>query len=88
MIHSLYNADKIYERHRHRYEVNREYIDILLKDKSLVFTGKSPNGLMEVLEIKGHPFFLGTQFHPEFKSRVEAVAPTFYGLVKAMGERK
>ncbi|NYT04549.1 MAG: CTP synthase (glutamine hydrolyzing) [Candidatus Methanofastidiosa archaeon] len=88
MIHSLYNADKIYERHRHRYEVNRDYIDILLKDKSLIFTGKSPNGLMEVLEIKGHPFFLGTQFHPEFKSRVESVAPTFYGLVKAMGERK
>jgi CTP synthase len=43
---------------------------------------------MEALEIKGHPFFLGTQFHPEFKSKVESVAPTFYGFVKAMGEKQ
>jgi len=87
MIHSLYKKETIYERHRHRYEVNKDYIDTLLKKGDLQFSGKSPNGLMEVLEIKGHPFFLGTQFHPEFKSRVEAVAPTFYGLVKAMGEK-
>jgi CTP synthase len=87
IIHSLYKKETIFERHRHRYEVNKDYIDTLLKKKDLVFSGRSPSGLMEVLEIKGHPFFLGTQFHPEFKSRVEAVAPTFYGLVKAMGDK-
>jgi len=60
----------------------------LPKTKKLIFSGKSPNGLMEALEVKGHPFFLGTQFHPEFKSKVESVAPTFYGFVKAMGEKQ
>lgn len=88
MIHSLYKTDRIFERHRHRYEVNKDYVDILTKDKKLIFSAKSPNGLMEALEIKGHPFFLGTQFHPEFKSKVESVAPTFYGFVKAMGEKQ
>ena len=88
MIHSLYKTDRIFERHRHRYEVNKDYVDLLTKDKKLIFSAKSPNGLMEALEIKGHPFFLGTQFHPEFKSKVESVAPTFYGFVKAMGEKQ
>ncbi len=87
-IYSLYKKDKIYERHRHRYEVSFDYIDILQTGENFLFSGKTSNNLMEILEIRNHPFFIGTQFHPEFKSRVESVSPVFYGFVKAMGERK
>ncbi len=80
-----YQALKISERHRHRYEVNPKYIERLEK-AGLVFSGKSPDRiLMEIAELpaKAHPFFLGTQFHPEFKSRPLAPHPLFLAFVKA-----
>lgn len=83
LIRKLYGKDEISERHRHRYEVNPKYIDILEK-KGLVFSGRSPDGvLMEFMEISDHPFFVGTQGHPEFKSRPMKPSPIFDGLIKA-----
>ncbi|MFQ5891806.1 MAG: glutamine hydrolyzing CTP synthase [Candidatus Methanofastidiosia archaeon] len=85
LIHSLYKKTTIYERHRHRWEVNPKFIQIL-ENKGLRFTGKSEDGRMEILELPNHRFFLGTQFHPELKSRVENLSPPFVGFVKAAGE--
>lgn len=82
----LYKKKRIFERHRHRWEVNPKYVD-LLQSKDLVFSGKSPNGVvMEIMELKNHPFFFGTQFHPEYKSRLENPSPPFVGFLKAMGD--
>jgi len=79
----LYGSESISERHRHRYEVNPEYVGVLEKN-GLVFSGRSPDGkLMEFLELKGHPFFIATQAHPELKSRPLNPAPLFRGLVEA-----
>ena len=79
----LYGATEAMERHRHRYEVNPHYID-RLQEKGLKYTGKSPDGKrMEILELDGHPFFVGSQFHPEFKSRPQRPAPMHFGLVRA-----
>ncbi len=87
LIHSLYRSDIIRERHRHRYEVNPEFISFL-ENGGLVFSAvSSDREKMESAELPGHPFFLGTQFHPEFKSRLENPSPPFVGFVKAMGER-
>jgi CTP synthase len=75
----------IQERHRHRYEVNPEYIEQIEKG-GLVFSGKSPDGtLMEIAELPKnvHPFFLGTQFHPEFLARPLAPHPLFTSFMKA-----
>ncbi len=83
LIHELYGKNKVFERHRHRYEVNPEYIDIL-EEKNLVFSGRSPDGvLMEFLELTDHPYFVATQAHPEFKSRPMNPSPLFDGLIKA-----
>jgi CTP synthase len=83
MIYSLYGRDKIFERHRHRYEVNPEYIPDFEK-AGLVFSGYSDSGRrMEVLELPENSFFIATQFHPEFKSRPYAPSPPFAGFVKA-----
>lgn len=79
----LYGATEISERHRHRYEINPHYID-RIQEKGLKFTGRSPDGKrMEIAELEGHPFFIGSQFHPEFKSRPQRPAPLHYGLVRA-----
>ena len=86
IMHSLYNADEVVERHRHRYEVNNAYVPDLEK-KGLIFSGKSLDGnLMEMIELKkeAHPFFVATQSHPEFLSRPTSSHPLFDGLVKAM----
>jgi CTP synthase len=83
IVHKLYGENKVYERHRHRYEVNPEYVEKLEKG-GLVFSGRSPDGvLMEFMEISDHPYFVGTQAHPEFKSRPLKPAPLFDGLIKA-----
>lgn len=85
-----YKSFKISERHRHRYEVNPKYIPQLEK-AGLVFSGKSPSGvLMEIAELpkKVHPFYLGTQFHPEFKSRPLHPHPLFTAFIKACVEKK
>jgi CTP synthase len=81
----LYGRTDILERHRHRYEVNPEFIPSLEK-AGLAFSGK--NGVrMEVCELPGHPFFLATQFHPEFTSRPAHPSPPFLGFVTACRER-
>jgi CTP synthase len=81
--HKLYGATTISERHRHRFEVNPHYID-RIQEKGLKFTGRSPDGRkMEIAELGDHPFFMGSQFHPEFKSRPQKPSPMHYGLVKA-----
>jgi CTP synthase len=89
LIRKLYDdQNKVYERHRHRYEVNPKYIEILEKN-GLVFSGRSPDGvLMEFMELPGHPYFTGTQAHPEFKSRPMKPAPLFDGLLKAAKKKK
>ncbi|MFA6534581.1 MAG: gamma-glutamyl-gamma-aminobutyrate hydrolase family protein, partial [Patescibacteria group bacterium] len=77
-----YGKLKISERHRHRYEVNNEYRKILEKN-GLVLSGLSPDGsLVEIIENPKHPFFIGTQFHPEFKSRPLAPHPLFVEFVR------
>lgn len=73
------------ERHRHRYEVNPEYIQ-QLEAEGLTFSGRAKNR-MEILELDSHPYFLGTQFHPEFRSRPGRASPPFVGLVDAVLER-
>jgi CTP synthase len=79
----VYGDTVIYERHRHRYEVNNEY-RALLERHGLVFSGVSPdNRLVEMIELPDHPFFLAGQFHPEFKSRPNRPHPVFVGLVRA-----
>ena len=83
LAEKLYWTNNITERHRHRYEVNPKYHDILEKN-GLIISGKSPNrDLAEFVEIKDHKFFIATQAHPEFKSRLGKPHPLFVGLVKA-----
>jgi len=85
-----YKQETIQERHRHRYEVNPDFIK-KIEEAGLVFSGKSPNGkLMEIAELprKAHPFFLGTQFHPEFLARPLAPHPLFTEFIKAAIKRK
>jgi CTP synthase len=82
LAHELYDADACTERHRHRYEVNPEYIDDL-EAAGMVFSGTSGNR-MEILELPDHPYFLGTQFHPEFRSRPTRASPPFVGFVDGM----
>jgi len=79
----LYGADLVHERHRHRYEVNNSY-RARLERGGLICSGVSPDyRLVEIVELKDHPFFIATQFHPEFKSRPNRAHPLFAGLVKA-----
>ncbi|MCK4995724.1 MAG: CTP synthase [Thermoplasmatales archaeon] len=87
LIRNLYGENKVFERHRHRYEVNPEYVKPLEKC-GLVFSGRSPDGvLMEFMEIPEHPYFVATQAHPEFKSRPMKPSPLFDGLIKAAKKR-
>ena len=79
----LYGRKKITERHRHRYEFNNDYIE-RFTTKGMVLSGVSPDGrLVEIIELKDHPWFLGCQFHPEFKSRPMDCHPLFKGFIKA-----
>ena len=80
---ALYGKDTISERHRHRYEINPEYIE-QIEAKGLKYTGRDISGRrMEILELEGHPYFVASQFHPEFKSRPDEPSPLHLGLVKA-----
>ncbi|CAN5698385.1 CTP synthase [soil metagenome] len=84
----VYDTDFVNERHRHRYEVNNSYRETL-SEVGMVFSGTSPEGrLVEIAELEDHPFFIGSQFHPEFKSRPLRPAPLFDGFVAACGELK
>jgi CTP synthase len=82
LARELYGASTCTERHRHRYEVNPEYIPDL-EAAGMVFSGTSGNR-MEVLELPDHPYFLGTQFHPEFRSRPTRASPPFVGFLDAI----
>ena len=78
----FYNDEVIYERHRHRYEVNNKYREIL-EENGLIFSGLSPdNNLVEMIELTDHPFFVASQFHPEFKSRPWEPAPMFNKFIQ------
>lgn len=82
-VHSLYGSLNVYERHRHRYEVNPNYHRIL-QECGLILSGVSPNGtLVEFIELENHPYFVATQGHPELKSSLLNPAPLFKGLIEA-----
>ena len=81
--YEMYGSKEISERHRHRYEVNNDYREILQKN-GMVLSGLSPDGrIVEMIELKNHPFYVATQAHPEFKSRPDAPHPLFAGLIQA-----
>lgn len=85
-LEEVYGEDFIHERHRHRYEFNNDYREIL-QNAGLVIGGLSPDGcLVETVEIKDHPFYIGVQFHPEFKSRPNRSHPLFTSFIKASYE--
>ncbi|MGG7034921.1 MAG: CTP synthase [Flavobacterium sp.] len=88
LIHKIYNSDMISERHRHRYEFNSDYLEKLEK-AGLKATGINPDtGLVEVVEIENHPFFVGVQYHPEYKSTVANPHPLFVSFVAATVKAK
>ncbi|MBX8638075.1 MAG: CTP synthase (glutamine hydrolyzing) [Thermoplasmata archaeon] len=88
IAHSLYGTEEIFERHRHRYEVNPEMKSDFVS-RGMIFTGKSEDGRrMEIAELKGSDYFVGSQFHPELKSRPTRPSPLHLGLVRAAMKQK
>jgi CTP synthase len=88
LAHRAYGVTDISERHRHRYEFNNDYLERLEKN-GLVISGASPSGdLVEIIEIEDHPWYLGCQFHPEFKSRPMKSHPLFREFIRASLARK
>ena len=86
MMERCYGTLEIHERHRHRYEFNNDYREIL-SSRGLTLSGLSPDGrLVETVELTGHPFFIGVQYHPEFKSRPNKPHPLFVGFIRAASE--
>jgi len=85
MVHSLYGKESIFERHRHRYEFNNHYLDEL-SAAGMAFTAFSGDGLVEVVELADHPWFVASQFHPEFTSTPRDGHPLFAGFVRAARE--
>ncbi len=82
-----YGEPVVYERHRHRFEFNNHYRDVL-QEAGMVFSGTSPNGrLVEVVELRDHPFFVASQFHPEFRSRPSSPHPLFRDFIGAVARR-
>jgi len=86
LAHKIYGKMKIVERHRHRYEVNPKYIDVI-EAKGMIFSGRNKNR-MEIAEIPSHRFFFASQFHPEFTSRPERASPPFRAFVRAMLKKR
>jgi CTP synthase len=83
---AAYGVERIDERHRHRYAFNNAYLD-RLSEKGMIFSGQSPDKeLAEIIELSGHPWFLGCQFHPEFKSSPMKPHPLFKEFIKAAKE--
>ena len=81
--YELYGTELIHERHRHRYEVNNDFRKVMV-EKGLTLSGISPDGrIVEMIELKNHPWFIATQAHPEFKSRPNRPHPLFRGFVAA-----
>jgi len=88
LVHKLYGKDKIVERHRHRYEVNENYIQ-RLEDAGLVFSGRSEkDGLAEIIELPNHPWFVACQYHPEFTSTPRDGHPLFSGFINAARNKR
>ena len=88
LAYKYYQKEIIYERHRHRYEVNNKYRE-LFERHGLKIVGKSPDGeLVEIIEIPDHPFFIATQFHPEYKSRPLNPHPLFKGFIENVIKEK
>ena len=88
LAQTIYQTNQIEERHRHRFEYNNDYRE-RMEEAGLICSGTSPDGnLVEIVELKNHPYFIASQFHPEFKSRPDRPAPLFIGLVKAAKENK
>ncbi len=88
LCYKVYKNENIDERHRHRYELNNEYLS-RLENRGLIASGKNKQtNLVEVVEIKDHPWFLGVQFHPEYKSTVLSPHPLFVSFVNAVKQNK
>jgi len=88
LAHRIYGKTEISERHRHRYEFNNDFREKLMS-KGLIVSGTSPDGrLVEIVELKHHPWFLGTQFHPEYHSRPHRPHPVFTSFIEAALKRK
>ena len=88
LARAAYGVDLVEERHRHRYEVNPEYVPTL-EERGFRVTGASPDGkFVEIIELEGHPWFVGCQFHPEYKSRPMAPHPLFRSFIAAAREFK
>ncbi|MGF1481456.1 MAG: CTP synthase [Cyanophyceae cyanobacterium] len=88
LAYSLYEQEVIYERHRHRYEFNNAYRNLLVKS-GYAISGTSPDGrLVEIIELSNHPFFIATQFHPEFRSRPSNPHPLVSGFIKAARQKQ
>jgi CTP synthase len=85
--HDIYDAESIYERHRHRYEFNNNYLEAL-QSKGLVFSGFSEDGLVEMIELPDHPWFVATQYHPEFTSNPRDGHPLFADFVATASKLK
>jgi CTP synthase len=85
LVHSLYGKESIFERHRHRYEFNNHYLEELTA-AGMTFSGFSADGLVEFIELQSHPFFVASQFHPEFTSTPRDGHPLFAGFVRAARE--
>jgi len=83
LVAKAYQSKKISERHRHRYEFNNEYTDQIFDDKFTIAGTNPETGLIEIIEYKDHPWFVGVQFHPEYKSTVSNPHPLFLAFVKA-----
>jgi len=86
LAHKIYDADYISERHRHRWEFNNAYLQ-QFENAGMIASGKNPeSGLVEIIELQNHPFFVGVQYHPELKSSVEKPQPVFVHFIKAAKE--
>ena len=83
LAYKIYSTNEISERHRHRYELNFDFVS-QLSEKGMIFSGRNPDtGLVEIIELSNHPWFFGVQFHPEYQSTVEEPHPVFVSFVKA-----
>jgi CTP synthase len=88
LAHKIYGTAQISERHRHRYEFNGKYLEAL-QNAGLKASGTNPEtGLVEIVEIENHPFFIGVQYHPEYKSTVANPHPLFVSFVAAAVQAK
>jgi CTP synthase len=88
LAHRIYGATQISERHRHRYEINQKYMETLV-EHGLVISGISPDGkFVEMVELEKHPWFLGCQFHPEYKSKPFDPHPLFVSYIRAAAEAR